>query len=148
MHIPDYTYRKIQMSLPILCVDLLVRYRGQYLLIKRNEEPMKDVYWVIGGRVNKGESLRQAVFRKLKQETGLTARSSDIEMVGIYEDTYEESSMGVVPGGYHTVAVVFEVYVRSLEWLMLDDTSSEWGLFDRPPARFLVKRFDMEDVYA
>ena len=109
---------------------------------------MKDVYWVIGGSVEKGESLRQAVFRKLKQETGLTARSSDIEMVGIYEDTYEESSMGVVPGGYHTVAVVFEVYVRSLEWLMLDDTSSEWGLFDRPPARFRVKRFDMEDMYA
>lgn len=148
MHIPDYTYRKIQMSMPILCVDLLVRYKGKYLLIKRTEEPMKDVYWVIGGRVNKGETLRQAVLRKLKAETGLTARLYDIEMVGVYEDQYDESSMGVVPGGYHTVAVVFEVYLDSIDGLKLDDTSSGWGLFENPPKRFNTKRFDMEDVYA
>jgi hypothetical protein len=69
-------------------------------------------------------------------------------MVGMYEDVYEESSLGIIPGGYHTVAVVFEVFVDSLEWLKLDDTSSEWGLFDSPPKRFRVKSFDMEDMYA
>ena len=109
---------------------------------------MKDVFWVVGGRLNKGETLRQAVFRKLKEETGLTARSSDIEMIGMYEDQYDVSSMGKVPGGYHTVAVVFEVFVDSLEWLKLDKTSTEWGLFDSPPSRFRVKQFSMEDVYA
>jgi hypothetical protein len=46
------------------------------------------------------------------------------------------------------VAVVFEVFVDSIEWLKLDDTSSEWGLFERPPERFRVKAFDMEDIYA
>jgi colanic acid biosynthesis protein WcaH len=148
MVIPEYTYRKIQLHLPILCVDLLVRYRGKYLLIKRNEEPMRGVFWVIGGRVLKGEDLRQAASRKLREETGLTARSSDMTMVGIYEDTYGESSLGPIPGGYHTVAVVFEVFVDSLERLRLDDTSSDWGLFDRPPERFRVKAFDTEDVYA
>jgi colanic acid biosynthesis protein WcaH len=148
MLIPEYTYRKVQLSLPILCVDLLVRYQGKYLLIKRKEQPMKDVFWVIGGRVEKGEDLKRAAFRKLKQETGLTARSRDMHMVGIYEDTYEESSLGRIPGGYHTVAVVFEVFVDSIEWLKLDDTSSEWGLFERPPERFRVKAFDMEDIYA
>ena len=148
MLIPEYTYRKVQLSLPILCVDLLVRYQGKYLLIKRKEQPMKDVYWVIGGRVLKNEDLKRAASRKLREETGLTARSRDMHMVGIYEDVYEESSLGRIPGGYHTVAVVFEVFVDSIEWLKLDDTSSEWGLFERPPERFRVKAFDMEDIYA
>lgn len=148
MNIPEYTYRKIQMSIPVLCVDLLIRYRGKYLLIKRNEEPMKDVFWVIGGRVHKGEGLTQAVIRKLREEVGLATRLSDIEMVGIYEDQYECSSLGRIPGGYHTMAVVFEVFLDNLGGLKLDSTSSEWGLFDDPPARFRVKKFMLGDMYA
>lgn len=144
MHIPEYTYRKIQMSLPILCVDVLVRYRGKYLLIKRTEEPVKDIYWVIGGRVLKNESLRSAAKRKMREEIGLVPY--EMGMIGIYEDQYEESSLGRVPDGYHTVAVVFEAFVDSIEGIKLDRTSVEWGLFDVPPARFKVKSFE-ENCY-
>lgn len=145
MLIPEYTYRKIQMNLPILCVDVLVRYRGKYLLVKRTEEPVKNVYWVIGGRVLKNEPLRSAAKRKMREEIGLLPY--EMEMVGIYEDQYEESSLGRVPGGYHTVAVVFEAFVDSLEGLKLDRTSEDWGLFDDPPSRFRVKTFKDEYCY-
>lgn len=144
MFIPEYTYRKIQMNLPILCVDVLVRYRGKYLLVKRTEEPVKDVFWVIGGRVLKNESLRAAAKRKMREEIGLLPY--DMSMVGIYEDQYEESSLGRVPDGYHTVAVVFEAFVDSIKDIKLDRTSVEWGLFDDPPARFKVKSFE-ENCY-
>lgn len=145
MHIPDYTYRKIQMSLPILCVDVLLRFDGKYLLIKRTEEPVKDTFWVTGGRVLKGEDLRTAALRKIREETGLVPY--EMGMVGIYEDNYEESSMGRVPGGYHTVAVVFEAFLKSIKDLKLDRTSSEWGLFCSPPKRFRVKAFTEEYTY-
>ena len=143
MFIEKQLYGDIQRVLPILCVDVLVRYEGKYLLIRRTEEPVKDVFWVIGGRVNKGEDLRSAALRKIREETGLAP--FEMEMIGVYEDTYEESSLGRIEGGYHTVAVVFEAFVGSLDNLKLDDTSAEWGLFCNPPKRFKVKGFYNND---
>lgn len=145
MHIPDYTYRKIQMNLPILCVDVMVRYNGKYILVKRTEEPVKGLYWVVGGRVLKNESLRSAAKRKMREEIGLLPY--EMEMVGIYEDQYEESSLGRVPEGYHTVSVVFEAFVSSLEGLKLDRTSEDWKLSDTLPSRFKVKGFSEEYCY-
>lgn len=92
----------------------------------------------------KNESLRAAAKRKMREEIGLLPY--DMSMVGIYEDQYEESSLGRVPDGYHTVAVVFEAFVDSIKDIKLDRTSVEWGLFDDPPARFKVKSFE-ENCY-
>jgi colanic acid biosynthesis protein WcaH len=139
MHIPEPLYKEIQINLPILCVDVLVRYKGKYLLIKRTEEPVKDVFWVIGGRVLKNEMLRASARRKMIEEIGILPY--DMEMIGVYEDRYEESSFGAVEGGYHTMAVVFEAFIDSLEGLKLDRTSAEWGLFEEPPKRFKVQSF-------
>jgi colanic acid biosynthesis protein WcaH len=143
MFIEKGLYAEIQQVLPLLCVDILVRYKGKYLLTKRTEEPVKDLYWVIGGRVNKGEQLRAAALRKMREEIGILPY--EMEMIGMYEDQYEYSSLGRVDGGYHTVSVVFEGFVDSLDGLMLDRTSSEWGLFDDPPSRFKVKGFYNND---
>ena len=87
MFIYNELYQNIQRVLPILCVDVLVRYEGKYLLIKRTEEPVKDVFWVIGGRVNKGEDLRAAALRKMREEIGIVPY--EMEIIGVYEDTYE-----------------------------------------------------------
>lgn len=143
MFIEKSLYAEIQNNLPILCVDILVRYKGKYLLIKRLEEPVRDVYWVIGGRVLKNEPLRAAARRKMVEEIGILPY--EMEMIGVYEDQYEESSLGAVKGGYHTVSVVFEAFIGSLYGLKLDGTSAEWGLFDDLPVRFKVKGFYNND---
>lgn len=60
--IPKKTYIQILKSLPILCVDIIARNaKGEYLLVKRANEPKKYRWWIVGGRVFKGESLEQAV---------------------------------------------------------------------------------------
>lgn len=100
---------------------------------------MKDVFWVIGGRVLRGENVKRAALRKMQEEIGLVPY--DMEMIGIYEDVYEYSSSGAVEGGYHTLAVVFEAFVDSVKDVKLDRTSEEWGLFSNPPSRFRVKQF-------
>lgn len=41
------------------------------LLIKRLYDPFKDHWAIPGGFVNKGESLEQAVYRELEEETGV-----------------------------------------------------------------------------
>ena len=43
MFIPEEKYKEICESVIIVCVDVVVRYENKFLLIKRNEEPMKGV---------------------------------------------------------------------------------------------------------
>ena len=138
--IPLDQYRKIMKVLPILCVDLIVQNtRGEYLLIKRANEPKKGRWWVIGGRVLKGETLEAAAARKLKQETGLKAK--DMRPVG-----YFELVKGVNPFGssvfYHSVSVVFSVTTDKLQTVHLDSQSLGFKFAKTLPVDFYVKKFE------
>jgi colanic acid biosynthesis protein WcaH len=64
-------YEEIKTLMPLPCVDLLIIHDGKLLLMLRNNEPGKDLWFTPGGRILKGESLEQAVNRVLKKETGL-----------------------------------------------------------------------------
>ena len=46
---------------------------GKILLIRRANEPYKGEITVPGGRKKRGESLREACVREMKEETGYTA---------------------------------------------------------------------------
>jgi len=50
-YLPEKEYQKIIKSMPIFCIDFLISFQKKYLLIKRKEEPLKNLYWVIGGRL-------------------------------------------------------------------------------------------------
>ena len=49
MILPTEEYRRVASAVPIICVDCL--------LVKRANPPLKDEYWVPGGRVYKNERL-------------------------------------------------------------------------------------------
>lgn len=57
-----------------MTVDLLVIHEGRLLLMRRNNEPAKDLWFVPGGRVRLGETLERAAHRVLSDETGLRCR--------------------------------------------------------------------------
>lgn len=71
--VDERLYKKFCESMPIASVDILAVYQGKLLIMLRNNEPGKDLWFVPGGRVRYGETLKQAVFRKLEEETGLNA---------------------------------------------------------------------------
>ena len=47
MFIPEEEYQKIMKTMPVFCADFLIRCGDKHLLIKRTEEPVKGVYWVM-----------------------------------------------------------------------------------------------------
>jgi len=69
--IPQHIYNNIIKNVPIACVDVAILHNDRILLVKRKDRPAKNQYWVPGGRVHKGEMMRDAAFRKCVEEVGL-----------------------------------------------------------------------------
>jgi len=137
--IPKKQYIKILKNLPVLCVDIAVQNnKGEYLLIKRANQPKKGHWWVIGGRLLKGESLEQAVARKVKEETG--QRVKDIRPIGYYELINGRNPFGL-NFKYHTVSVVFTAVIEGLDPVKLDNQSSKFKFSRKLPGDFKVRSF-------
>ena len=100
--IEEPLFSKIQASIPIVTVDLLVIYKGRLLLMKRNNEPAKDELFTPGGRILKDEDIEEAVHRILKEETGLTPLK--IERKGV---------MSHIWSNHHTVTIFHRVDVAA-----------------------------------
>ena len=100
--IPESFYTKIKQHMPLPCVDLLVTYNGQLLLMKRKNSPAKGLWFTPGGRILKNESIENAVKRVLQEETGLTPTS--IKQYGIMSHIWPE---------VHTITVFYRVDVES-----------------------------------
>ena len=56
---------------PFVGVGVAIVRDGQILLVKRRNEPGKGLWAVPGGKVEYGETLRDAAAREVKEETGL-----------------------------------------------------------------------------
>lgn len=137
--IPAEQYKRILELMPILCVDVVIRNaRGEYLLVKRANAPLKGRWWVIGGRVHKNETLEQAVIRKVKQETALAVRK--MQPIGYYEDAFKDNSIKLATP-FHAVSVVFAVAVGNDVKIRLDKQSTAWKFAKKLPADFRVRRF-------
>jgi 8-oxo-dGTP diphosphatase len=56
---------------PEVGVGAIVRRESRLLLVWRGREPGRGLWSIPGGRVERGETLAEAVVRELREETGL-----------------------------------------------------------------------------
>jgi colanic acid biosynthesis protein WcaH len=125
MYIPDELYKKIKLSLPIACVDILLLHEDKFLLVRRNQEPLKGSWWFPGGRIYKSELIFDAAVRKGKEELRL-----DLQVVRIA--SIEESIFNKENGmDLHTINIVVEMQlVNFKQSIVLDSTHSEFAWRD------------------
>jgi colanic acid biosynthesis protein WcaH len=57
--------------MPIPCVDIAIVANGSVLLVRRKDAPAQGQWWVPGGRVLKGEMMKEAAMRKAREEVGI-----------------------------------------------------------------------------
>lgn len=81
--IPEELYQQIIEVMARPCVDIVAKCNGEVLLLKRRIEPLKGFWALPGGMVNKGESLKDAVIRKIDEELGLKVVASDLHLAGV-----------------------------------------------------------------
>jgi predicted NUDIX family NTP pyrophosphohydrolase len=136
--IPEPLYKDILSNTINLCTDVLLIHKCKYLFIKRIEEPCKDVFWPIGGRIYKGETAEQAARRKIKEEIGIDFNGRLIP-IGYYEDKYDKNSFEL-DIEYCTMSIVFSGKIDNIENIKMDHTSCEWGFFTELPERFNIIR--------
>jgi ADP-ribose pyrophosphatase YjhB (NUDIX family) len=87
------------------CVGAVVHDReGRLLLIRRGHDPGRGLWSLPGGRVEAGESPRQAVEREVREETGLAVRAGAevgrvrIPGIGVVFDVVDLACTLVDPG--------------------------------------------------
>lgn len=73
---------------PELCVGAIVIDDDRLLLIRRGQGPAGGLWSVPGGRVERGETLAEAVVRELSEETGVSGVCG--ELVGWVERIDED----------------------------------------------------------
>jgi 8-oxo-dGTP diphosphatase len=89
---------------PRITVDgILIEY-DKILLIKRRNDPFKEMWALPGGFVDYGETTEHAIKREFYEETGLFC--DIIELVGVYSDPQRD------PRG-HTISIIYELVKKA-----------------------------------
>jgi colanic acid biosynthesis protein WcaH len=125
--IPNDEWETIVNNVPIVSVDLVVECPNGIVLGKRSNEPAKAEWFVPGGRVQKRETIKDAVHRVAMEELGV-----DIEIcerLGTFEHFYETSEVGCEK---HYVAHGLRVWTEDSGFVS-DTQHGQIATFEEPP---------------
>ncbi len=118
MFIEKELYKNILGCMPIPTVDILfLNSKNELLLGKRNNEPLKWVYYIPGGRVNKWEKSLDAAKRKAFEELGLSIDVTRLEFIWVYDDIFHNSAFDHI--STHCIPVTYSYRLDGSEESML-----------------------------
>lgn len=128
--IPDPLFRQILENVPIACVDVAIVARGTVLLVRRRDLPARGEWWVPGGRVLKGERMKDAALRKARDEVGIACHLGPI--VHTAETIFPDGPNGIA---VHSINSCFLLYPSHPDFSpKLDDHHVEYRWVDHVPA--------------
>ncbi len=104
-YIQQDLYDRILYSIPIACVDIAIIRDNEVLLVKRKDAPAKDQWWVPGGRVLKGEMMRDTAKRKAFEEVGMEVTVGPI--IHTAETIFEDGPNGIPVHSINSCFILF-----------------------------------------
>jgi 8-oxo-dGTP diphosphatase len=125
---------------PLVGVGAVIAEQNRVLLIRRGTAPLLGEWSLPGGVLECGETLREAVAREAREETGLVVQTG--EMLGVYERLIRDDEGRV---RYHYVLIDFLCRPVSGGLNAGSDAADvRWFTRDELPALNLA--FDANDV--
>lgn len=117
-------YDKILGHMPIACVDIAIVANGAVLLVRRNDQPARGHWWVPGGRVLKGERMRETALRKAREEVGLDCHVGPI--VHSAETIFADGPRGIPVHSINHCFLLYPVESSVPLEVSLDDHHRGW----------------------
>jgi 8-oxo-dGTP diphosphatase len=128
---------------PLLGVGAVVVRGEQVLVVRRANPPLQGQWSIPGGLVETGETIRDAVIREIREETGFTIEP--LELTEVFERILRDADSRVQ---YHFVVIDYLCRISSGELQAGSDVSEiRWAGFDdleilgiTPETRAVIKK--------
>ena len=104
----DTTFKTVVDSTPLISIDILLKKDNKILLGKRINKPAQGYFFSTGGRINKNESIDNAMARVALNELNIELKSIP-KFIGVFEHFYDDSIYNDVSTHYVNLAYEYEV---------------------------------------
>lgn len=114
---------------PVAAVSALIRHNGEYLFLRRAQDPLKGAWGVTGGFMEPNETAKDAILREVTEETQLTDLTF-VSLVGTFPSNY---------GGIEDTLSIGYLLESPTRDIVLSDESAEYmwcKLEDAPTLAF------------
>ena len=121
MSIPKLIDLIIEIKKPSLIGGVIVKSKGQILLVRRSETAGKyPNFWAVPmGHIEKGETFKEGAHREFQEETKLDIDPNTL----VYLTTLKDSK-------YNRIFRLYTVELQGQPEPELDEEHSDWGYFD------------------
>ena len=104
----DQIFQTVVDSAPLISIDILIKKDNKILLGKRINKPAKGYFFSTGGRINKNETIDNAMARVVLNELNIELKSVP-KFIGVFEHFYDDSIYKDVSTHYVNLAYEYEV---------------------------------------
>lgn len=120
------TFRALVESAPLVSIDIFPRKGDQVLLGKRTNKPAQGVFFSIGGRIYKNETIEVAMTRIASNELNMDLKSTP-KFLGVFEHFYDDGVCENV--STHYVNLTYEYKIEEAFAELPVDQHSEYRWF-------------------
>ena len=127
--LPAEQYQMIMDVMPITTVEIIFFNpdKTKVLLGKRTNEPLKGIFYTMGGRLLKNETFVEAAIRQAKVEAGLNISPDLIYFGGINDEIHTHSAFPNI--NYHAANIFYGTIIDDQK-ITLDNQHSEYAWLD------------------
>lgn len=113
----DKVFKTVVEAAPLVSVDFIVERNNKFLLGRRINKPAQNYFFTVGGRVNKNETIKNAMSRIAKDELNIELFGSisprgvklNPRFMGVFEHFYDDGIYEKVSTHYINLAYKLKV---------------------------------------
>ncbi len=118
--------KRLKYKNPVISVDVIIKYNNKIVLVKRRNEPSRDMWALPGGFVEFGEEPQNAAIREAKEETGLDITLFDSKKAWVFGHPKRDPRYP----RRHVITLIFVADAKSKN-IRAGDDAKDAGFFSR-----------------